>query len=900
MTPSRKSKRGKTPRVKFRWVKVALLIFALVVMIGLGAGIGFVMGALETMPDIEEFRPRPALTSFVYDKDEALVTELHGPENRVLVSVDQIPPHVIEAFLAIEDARFYQHMGLDLWRIMGALYNNLTGGPIQGASTITQQLARTAWLHLEQHLERKIQEAFLAIQLERTFTKQEILEMYLNQINLGHGAYGIQAAAQVYFDKDVEDLTLVEGAMLAAIPKGPSLYSAHNNPELTRERRNLVLYEMAARDMISEEEAREAQAQPLGVVPLKPYADYEAAYFVDYVIHEIILEFTEKYEAEGMTRADARRAASDHLYQGGLRIYTTLDREVQREAEEAIHKHLEEPFPMYADRDFVQAAGVFLDPHTGHISAMVGGRSRTGRMEFNRAWQAHRQPGSAFKPIAAYTAALEMGHSPATVVDDFPKEYVQWDGDIWAPTNYDHTYHGLTTYREAMRRSVNVPAVKVLEEIGIEQGIEYAQRLGIQSLITEGPENDRGYALALGGLTKGVSPLEMATAYAPFANSGLRIEPVAVLRVEDDRGNLLFSSQTRRDVAISRETAYLMTDMLMSVVQDNRGAYNVDAGTGWRAAMPGWQVAGKTGTTDKYVDAWWVGYTPKHMGVVWLGFDQEHSMQDHYGAVFGGHYPALIWRDVMTVYHEGLEPVKFQVPRDIVEARIDIKSGLLPSAYTPSNMIRTEVFKRGNDPVEESDVWIRLTVSEEHSGYLYDPYCNKCTPIERVFLERPGFEPWRNPNTGREHRPTDHVLMPPTRLCTELHPEAISDTPPDANGDDPGDDDEDLDPGDDDPGDDDDDPEPGEPVSATREVRNNSFHPSAAITAKPGAEITLTVKAVDQDVLFRLPYLGIEEFIPEGEETTVVMSFSSGGTYDFHCGLSYPEEQRMFGRVLID
>ncbi len=876
----KKKDRGGSRWARIRWLRIVILLILVGAVIGVGAGVGFIMGALETLPAIEDFKPRPALTSFIYDKNGDLLTELHGPENRVLVTLDQVPEHVQEAFIAIEDARFYSHMGLDIWRILGAFYSNWTTGTLQGASTITQQLARTAWLHLDQEWERKIQEAFLAVQLERQFTKREIFQMYLNQINLGHGAHGIQAAARIYFDKDVEDLTLVEGAMLAAIPKGPSLYSAYNNPEITMNRRNLVLTEMAAREMISEAEAAHAMAQPLGVVPQKPSSDYEASYFVDYVVHQILEQFTLKYQRQGMPASEARRAAADLLYQGGLRIYTTLDREMQAEAEEALRRHLDTAFPMVEGQDFVQAAAVFLDPHTGHISAMVGGRARDGRMEFNRAWQAHRQPGSAFKPIAVYTPALEVGHTAASVVDDFPIGFRQFDGSVWTAHNYDHAYWGLTTYREAIRRSVNVAAVKVLDTIGISLGIEYAQKLGIESLVTSGPLNDVGYSLALGGITKGVSPLELARAYSPFANGGFRIEAIAVLQVKDQTGELLIDNQPQREVAISRETAYIMTDMLMSVVQDSRSGWNENWGTGWRAAIPGWPVAGKTGTTDDNIDAWWVGYTPEYLGVVWLGYDRENRMTD----TFGGHYPALIWRDVMMVAHQDLEPTQFQPPRELVEVNIDIKSGLLPNPYTPAEMVRREIFIRGTEPTDISQAWVPLEVSHEHPDYLYDPSCNLCEPQIKSFLDREMVEPYIREETGVSYLPRDMAYVAPEQYCTVLHDGGDPDYPKDPDDpDDP-----------DDPGD----LEPGAPVTLEFTVRGNRFYPVAR-SAKVGSEITLMVTAEDQDVVFTLPHLRLEQFIPQGHTVQMVFTINRPGDYDVYCKLSDGQPGSRGARLVI-
>ncbi|MDY5716428.1 MAG: PBP1A family penicillin-binding protein, partial [Selenomonas sp.] len=474
-------------------------------------------------------------------------------------------------------------------------------------STITQQLAKNAYLTQDRTITRKIQEVFLALQLERQYTKQEILEMYLNQIYFGQGAYGVQAAAQTYFGKDVDKLTLNECAMLAGIPKSPNYYSPANNMQAAQARKAVVLDQMAKYGYIANSQAQKTKQEQLTLVkPVAKEKDNTAAYFIDYVTQTLI----DKYGA-------------DAVYKEGLKIYTTLDRDMQKAAEAAVKK-----LPTYrTDGNGVQqpqAAIVAIDPHNGYIKAMVGGR---GTDQFNRATMAVRQPGSAFKPFV-FAAALEEHFTPNTVINDAPI-----DIGGWRPQNDSGSFSGKVTMREVAQHSINVPTVKIAQKIGIDKPIYYAQAMGISTFVLDGAQNDKQLATALGGMTKGVTPLEITSAYGTFANKGVHVEPVVIVKVLDRNGKVLEQSEPKQNSVISANSAAELTDMLQTVIKNGTG----------RKADIGRPAAGKTGTTSNYHDAWFVGYTPDLVAGVWMGNDDNTPMH----GVMGGQLPAEIWKAFM-------------------------------------------------------------------------------------------------------------------------------------------------------------------------------------------------------------------------------------------------------------
>lgn len=717
-------------RPKLKLGRATVLAFLLASFIIMGAGIGFVVGAVRNMPRYDLENITGDLSSFIIDKDNQLVTNLRNEKNRVTLEPNEIPKVMKEAIVAIEDQRFYVHHGVDPIRLGGAVVANFTKGyGSEGGSTITQQLVKQAILeNPEKKMRRKIQEAIIALRVESKYSKEQILSFYLNNVYYGHSAWSLQTATQIYFGKDAKDLTLGEAAMLAGVVNRPGSYSPYLNMENAKQRQALVLNRMVDMKSITKEQAEQAKAEPLNLIGLKPN-NFRFQSFLDYVIDEATIAL----ELEG--------SEITSLYTAGYKIYTTMDSKAQETAEQVYAN--DKNFPAGKKDKIVQSAMVVLDPHSGEIRALIGGRNIQGERQFNRAVDAYRQPGSAFKPVAVYGPALEKGYGPATVLDDYPEEYTTPVGPKKFE-NYDQRYRGLISMRTSIQYSVNTSAVKMLQKVGVTDGFNFAKKLGITTLVENGKANDMGLSLGLGGLTKGVSPLELTAAYGTFANQGVYVKPHAIKKIEDQKGNVLYENKTVKSVLMSPQTAFLMNDMLQTVVQ---------AGTGTRAKLDR-PVAGKTGTTSFDVDAWFVGYTPDLVAAVWLGYDKVEAMSN----VFGGSVGAPIWSQVMKVAHQGIPVSYFPRPEGIVDISVDYKSGLLPSALTPPEFVTTEKFNSNFIPVEVSNVWVQQAVCAE-TGQLLTSNCP--TPISRVFLKRP--VPW----TGSV-APEDAKLEAPTQYCT-LH-----------------------------------------------------------------------------------------------------------------------------------
>ena len=551
----------------------------------------------------------PDAVSQFYDNENRIIYTTASAEHRLPVKLDKIPKHVRAAFISIEDNRFYEHSGIDYRGTFRALVSNIMGQEVQGGSTITQQLAKNAFLTQERTISRKIKEAFLARQMENKYTKDEILNMYLNQIYFGEGSYGVESASLTYFGKHVQDIDLAEAATLAAIPKSPNYYDPMENPKANKERRDIVLDQMVKYGHITQADADKAKAEDVKIRKDENTGKQKdlRSYFFDYVSQQII----DKYGA-------------DALFKGGLKIYTTLDSSMQSKAEHAI-RYL--PDIWTEDPDHLtqpQAGLVALDPTNGYIKAMVGGR---GQDKFNRAVLAQRQPGSAFKAFV-YLTAMDNGLNAATMVDDKPLKIGGWQ-----PQNSDGSFHGTVTLRTALSRSYNIPAIRVALRVGTEKVMKMAKACGITSLVEEGPYTDNNPAMALGGLTKGVSPLDMATAYGTIANNGVLNQPVSIIKIVDRNGKVLFEHKPAPKQVVSAKAAYQTTDMLKDVLI---------SGTAGGSGL-GRPAAGKTGTTDYSKDAWFVGYTPNLSCAVWVGDDRNRSM----GAMYGSGAPLSIWHDFM-------------------------------------------------------------------------------------------------------------------------------------------------------------------------------------------------------------------------------------------------------------
>lgn len=595
-----------------------------------GAGAGFLLSITGTLPDVSQTLS-PAASSQIYDCKGRLITTVHAEQNRLPVKLADTPKDLQNAFIAAEDIRFYKHHGIDPIGIARAVVSNIrhrdaTG---QGGSTITQQLARNAFLTQEQTLKRKLLEAVLAVEIENKYTKAEILEMYMNQIYFGQGAYGVQTASHVYFGKDVKDLNLAQCAMLAGLPNSPNYYSPFHNLQAAKYRQGVVLDQMAKYGYISQEQANEAKAQDLGLV--KPGSNQDnnklASYFVNYVVQQV----SDKYD-------------SSAIYKEGLKIYTTLDLDMQKDAENAVNKDLPKGTKNAKGITQPQGALLAIETKTGDVKAMVGGR---GEDQFNRATQMYRQPGSAFKPFT-YVTALEKGMSPNMMLDN---SAVSFAGG-WSPKNYGHTTGGPVTMTEALVKSMNIPTINLANKVGMSNVIKTAEKCGISSLVDSGKYSDNNLSASIGGLSKGVSLWDMAQAYSVFANNGQLIKPRVILKIEDRNGNILedHTGESDAEQVLDANAVARLNVMLQQAVM---------RGTG-RNAYFGRPVAGKTGTTNGAHDAWFVGYTPNMVTAVWIGDDTSTN-----AGYTGGTIPATIFRDFMSQATASQSASSFNIPASI-------------------------------------------------------------------------------------------------------------------------------------------------------------------------------------------------------------------------------------------
>jgi penicillin-binding protein 1A len=648
---------------------VFVLLFALA-----GVIMGILYAQLRELPDItnlNEFKPSEATR--IYDINGDLISQL-ALEQRTIVPLEKIPLNLQNAVISIEDERFYKHWGIDLIGVTRAFITNILhhGESIQGGSTITQQLARNLFLTPEKRIIRKIKEALLAVQIEKNYSKKQILEMYLNQINFGEGAYGCESASRFYFGKHIEDLTLPECAMLAGLPKAPTHYDPYRFPLEALQRRNTVLNAMASTGVITLQEATEAKNSP---IELKRIEVQNAPYFIEYIADQL-----------------QARYGSNAVYKGGLSVYTTLDLKLQDAGQKALQRGVANdeiiaqktrqtniPVPQP-----IQGALLAIDPHSGAIRAMVGGIDYR-KSVFNRAIQAHRQPGSAFKPII-YAAAIENGFTMADVFLDSPVVYPDpTTGKTWRPLNFSGKFRGPTTLHTALMYSINVVTIKLLEKLGVQAAVNMAHRLGIST-----PIKNPNYSLGLG--TYEVTLAEMVEAFSVFANQGIRVEPFGILTVKDGSGKILENNAPVGQEVLDPQTAYIMVNTMKDVI---------DRGTGRVIRKMGftYPAAGKTGTTNDNVDAWFIGFTPDLTCGVWVGYDERQSLGKKQT---GGEAAAPIWAEFMKAATEG-KPVKdFPTPQnfdtEFVKKKICLDSGLLASVYCPHT--QDEIFKKETAPTK--------------------------------------------------------------------------------------------------------------------------------------------------------------------------------------------------------
>lgn len=814
-----------TSKVRITIFRILIVMIVVLIIIGSYAGLGYVKGLIDSAPNISQIDVIPkGYTTKIYDSESNVVEHLIGAEaNREYVEISQIPTVVRDAFVSIEDERFYDHDGIDIRGIFRAFFTGIKGGEFdEGASTITQQLLKNqvfdGGMELEfiDKLERKIQEQYLAIQLENELDKDQILEYYLNTINLGSGTYGVQTASKRYFNKNVWELTLSEAAVMAAIVQLPVYHNPITNPEKNQARKNDVLRKMLELGRCSQEEYDIAMADDVYSRIQSVNEEYSSTSYYSYFTDEIIKEVIEDLQSElGYTQAQA----SNLIYSGGLKIITTQDPTIQRIVDEVfadesffpdigisfweltyalsiqkndeekttIHYHgndlleyfknYDDPNNLYVDdkgskfsllfkdredmqerinefKESVieegdkilgekatftiqpQLSFVVMDQHTGHVLAIVGGRGeKAGNRTLNRATFTKRQPGSTFKIVSTYLPALDSaGLTLASVYDDAgPYYYPDTEVEVsnWRKTK---KYQGLSTLRKGIYDSMNIVTVKTLVEVTPRVAYDYLKKLGFTTLVESRTEadgrvvSDINYPMALGGLTDGVTNLELTAAYATIANKGVYTEPILYTKILDNNGNVLLEKVPKKEQVIKESTAWLLTNAMEDVV-------NIGTGKALKLQEISMPVAGKTGSTSDYNDLWFSGYTPYYTATIWAGFDNNRTLTERT-------FNRVIWRTIMERIHieKGLEKKTFTMPNTIVTAKICSQSGKLAidgicDKHIGGDMTRIEYFAKGSEPTEKCDVHVRASICKE-SNKLATEFCPQNQQVEKVYLNK--------------------------------------------------------------------------------------------------------------------------------------------------------------------
>lgn len=716
-------KEGKRLKTFLRIIATLLLVTMLTGVICVGAFAWYVTSYLDTSLNIDVSDLKLNLTSIVYYTDEngnpVELERLHQSENRIWADSNEIPQNLKDAIVAIEDERFSTHKGVDWKRTIGAVLNYvLPLGGSYGGSTITQQLIKNLTDETEVRPDRKIKEIIRALELEKKYTKDEILTLYLNTIFLGSSAYGVQAAANTYFGKDVSELSLAECACVAGITNSPTKYNPFLNPENNKERQEVILNKMQTLGMISAEECEAAKAEPL--VFQREQAEAELtepqSYFVDQVIEDVLADLQEELGYSYQT-------ALLKLYNGGLRIYATIDPEIQAAMDTVFQD--DASFPNISDQygTLPQAAMVVLDPNTGDVLGIEGGRGeKEGSRVLNRATQTTRAPGSTIKPLSVYAPAIENDVITwATVLDDSP-----YDVATRYPKNQNNRYQGRMTIRRGVGLSLNTIAVKVLAMVTPEVSFNFmTQNLKFTTLVDAKQVNGKVKTdiaiapMALGGLTNGVTVMEMAQGYTPFANAGMLSMARTYTKVMDSDDKLLLDNEADTSVAMSEQTAFIVHKLLQGVCESGTGT-----AARFSSSIP---VAGKTGTTDNDYDRWFVGYTPYYLGAVWFGYDQQTGIPSL------SVNPALyLWKLVMQKIHDGKAAASFSnAPAGIVQAEYCVDSGCKPTALCKEdvrgNRVETGWFKAGTEPKETCTAHVEVDICTD-SNQLAGPYC----PDEKI------------------------------------------------------------------------------------------------------------------------------------------------------------------------
>lgn len=653
---------------------------ALVLLILILCGGVFTISYIMNIDEWRNFEPTDVANMQkslrLLDKEGVSYTMLSGTERRSYVTIGEIPEHVKNAFIAIEDARFYSHGGVDFVRIMGALVEDIkTGGIKQGGSTISQQLVKTATLVSTQNVTRKFAEIMMAFKLEQEFSKDEILELYLNLIYFGRGAYGVETAARAYFSKSCGELTIAEGAMLAGILKSPTNYAPHLDMQKSIYRRDTVLAQMLENGFISREQFDEAKASPV-IISGDNSDEYPYGYFTDAALYEA---------------CDVMGISMTELLTGGYTIKTTLDRRIQSKLESlaAVSDNLP---PDAADGERAECAAVVLNT-SAEVAAMIGGREHTARLALNRATAMRRQPGSTIKPIMVFAPALEYaGYTPTSFILDQPENFAGY-----APRNSGSRYRGWVTLRDVVAYSINVPAVRLLNEITVARGKNYAASVGIPFEAL-----DKNLSLSLGGFTTGITPMELCASYLPFASGGDYRKPSCIINISNSSGEIVYERNQPVYSVLSEETSYLVSSMLQS---------SVEYGTATELKLANMPLAAKTGTSSyddaqNNKDAWTIAYNSNYIACSWMGFDKTDDSHSLPQGVTGGTYPARFIAELFKSIYSGQNAPEFERPEGVLELNIDglvLKQNfeaVLASPYTPSEEIVKEVYSYSTAPTQ--------------------------------------------------------------------------------------------------------------------------------------------------------------------------------------------------------
>ncbi|MDF2523007.1 MAG: penicillin-binding protein family [Clostridiales bacterium] len=738
-----KKKKQLSPSKKFTLTVLRILVILVVAISCAAAGIlgGAIYGYIKTAAPIDAKDFNLKMSSFVYDNDGQEIALLKGDENRVWVDDKDIPQHVKDAFISLEDERFEQHKGVDYYGLMVAAFDKLTHPqrPMRGASTITMQVVKVTSGNDARSIQRKVQEQWAALQLEKQLSKWQILELYMNLVITGPNIYGVEAASKYYFNKDVQDLTIAEAASIAGITNNPSIYSpiTTKGRENNKARQKIALGNMLRLGKITQAQYDKAITEELKFEEGTMKKTSKQSYFVDQVINDIRKDLMTQYNY-------TEQAANKIIFNGGIKIYSTQDMDVQKAMDEI---YMDDKYFKVNQKlqERPQSAMVIIDPENGQVKAMYGGYGeKKADMILNRATQSKRQPGSTMKPIAIYGPALDSKVITAgTVYDDVPVYLNSSTPDKPYPQNYDFTYGGLTPIRDAIRQSINVVASQVFVDLGADQSLKYLKREGFDL----DKRNDGNLApLALGALTNGTNPLQLAAAYVPFVNKGMYTQPTTYSKVLDKDGKVLLEKKQKKNLVYDNEaTSYIMTDMLKGVVT-NGTAYPY--GTVKNANGQTIPTAGKTGTTSDNIDKWFVGYSKYYVGATWYGYDNKGSKPTELQGE-EREMALKIWNAVMNKVHKNLAPKEFERPSGIVEKNICYESGKIPTELCSQeprggDAVRYgELFLKGTEPQDSDvcDIHVRAKLDKNSLDawgrqLLATPNTPQLSIVEKVLVKR--------------------------------------------------------------------------------------------------------------------------------------------------------------------